>query len=133
MAVTATTANAIAQAVPAPSGGGLAFANGGQVSMSDLFPLQSGLINGTAGNDVIQAPPGDDIISGGAGNDTLLGSDGNDILDGGAGDDTLIGGTGSNTYVFGLGYGHDTVQATNFTATVTNTVQLLDGIAPGDV
>ena len=34
---------------------------------------------------------------------------GADYLDGGAGDDYLEGGDGRDTYVFGKGYGHDTI------------------------
>ncbi len=43
------------------------------------------------------------------GNDTIHGSFGNDTLDGGAGNDRLEGGDGADTYVFGKGYGQDTI------------------------
>ncbi|MEK1941384.1 MAG: calcium-binding protein [Pseudomonas sp.] len=52
---------------------------------------------------------GDNVLAGGAGNDVLEGQGGNDVLDGGTGDDILNGGEGNNTYVFGRGYGHDTI------------------------
>ena len=48
------------------------------------------------------------------GNDTIVGYRyTSDILDGGAGDDHLNGGNRGDTYVFGLGYGHDVIQETN--------------------
>ena len=40
---------------------------------------------------------------------TLTGTDHSDYMDGGAGNDTLIGGSGGDFYVFGLGYGQDTI------------------------
>ncbi len=44
------------------------------------------------------------------GDDTVMGFDVADVLDGGAGDDFLSGGNDGDTYVFGLGYGHDLVR-----------------------
>lgn len=46
-----------------------------------------------------------------SGDDNVYGFDTADILDGGAGNDTLRGNGGGDTYVFGLGYGVDTVDA----------------------
>lgn len=44
------------------------------------------------------------------GNDVLIGTGANDRLDGGAGDDRLEAGEGSDTYIFGRGYGQDTIR-----------------------
>jgi Ca2+-binding RTX toxin-like protein len=44
-----------------------------------------------------------------SGNDVVTGSDFGDILDGGAGNDYLSGRNGADTYVFGHGSGHDTI------------------------
>ena len=66
-------------------------------------------IQGDDGNDSVNGDAGDDHLVGGAGNDTLIGGVGNDRLDGGAGDDALYGDEGSDTYVFGRGYGNDTI------------------------
>jgi Ca2+-binding RTX toxin-like protein len=52
---------------------------------------------------VLQGTPGDDI---------LIGGSGSDILDGGAGNDRLEGSEGSDTYVWGTGYGNDTIHET---------------------
>jgi Ca2+-binding RTX toxin-like protein len=74
------------------------------------------IINGLAGNDVIEASglgagsiqftgnggAGDDIIIGGAGNDTLLGGDGDDVLVGGAGIDVIDGGPGDDVEIQSL-------------------------------
>ena len=59
-----------------------------------------------------------------AGDDTIYGFFRNDRLDGGAGNDYLNGGDGSDTYVFGHGYGTDTV----FDFTVNTFVSSNDAI-----
>lgn len=56
---------------------------------------------GTRFNDTLFGLGGDDLLSGDAGNDLLNGGTGNDMLYGGEGDDT---------YLFGLGYGCDTIK-----------------------
>jgi trimeric autotransporter adhesin len=43
------------------------------------------------------------------GADTILGTNYDDVLDGGAGNDILKGADGDDTYIFGRGYGQDTV------------------------
>ncbi|MEX2490603.1 MAG: calcium-binding protein [Nitrospirales bacterium] len=43
-------------------------------------------------------------------NDTIYGFSYEDVLDGGLGDDLLSGGNENDTYLFNLGYGHDTIQ-----------------------
>jgi len=45
-----------------------------------------------------------------AGDDTILGSHEADRIDGGAGNDLLKGWNGNDTYVFGRGYGQDTIE-----------------------
>ena len=66
---------------------------------------------GTDADETLTGTGGNDYLSGGAGNDTLNGQAGDDVLDGGSGNDTLNGGAGNDTYVFGRGYGNDTVNA----------------------
>jgi Ca2+-binding RTX toxin-like protein len=96
-------------------------------------PVLDGIVEGTAGADLIDAAytgdpqgdridnsdaiqtgagPQDDIVIAGAGNDTVLagegddlvyGGSGNDVINGASGDDTLIGGTGSDTVSGGSG------------------------------
>lgn len=61
------------------------------------------------GNDYLNGGNGADNLYGQAGDDQLWGNDGNDVLDGGTGNDELYGGAGNDTYVFGKGYGMDTV------------------------
>ena len=66
-------------------------------------------INGTAGNDTIDATTTvagqplptneEDTINSGAGKDTINALGGNDLINGGSGSDTMIGGAGSDTYV----------------------------------
>lgn len=64
---------------------------------------------GDAGANVLNGLAGNDVLSGGAGDDVLLGGEGSDLLSGDAGNDDLFGGQGDDTYLFGTGYGHDTI------------------------
>jgi hypothetical protein len=85
---------------------------------------------GSAGDDEVVGTSGNNVLSGRGGNDVLTGLAGNDRLDGGAGDDVLDGGTGNDTYVFGRGYGSDTVRDAGGT---TDLIQFVAGTAPSDV
>ena len=98
-------------------------------------------LSGTSGDDLIFAGSGDDVISGEsgndllfgeAGNDTIYGYSGNDILDGGAGDDILYGGYDNDTYIFGRGYGHDTIDEQNKNS-LNDKVRFKDGITADDI
>ena len=57
-------------------------------------------------------------LYGGAGNDGLMGGNGDDTLDGGTGNDWLSGGNGDDTYIFGKGYGSDTIEDWNGNSTI---------------
>jgi Ca2+-binding RTX toxin-like protein len=108
-------------------------------------------INGTAGNDLIDAthtiagqplPTNeDDVINGGNGVDTINGLNGNDTLNGGGGADTLIGGAGNDTYVVdnasdivteNSGQGTDTIQS-SVTYTLSSDVENLSLTASGNI
>jgi Ca2+-binding RTX toxin-like protein len=52
---------------------------------------------------------GNDALLGGTGNEFLYGGNGNDKLTGGAGNDYLSGGADNDTFVFGPGFGKDTI------------------------
>jgi Ca2+-binding RTX toxin-like protein len=85
----------------------------------------------------VGASTGSDELRGGDGNDHLITSNGADILDGGAGDDLLedrSGGQASTntTYVFGRGYGHDTIDVIP-SAFSASKIELLAGVDPSDV
>lgn len=132
------------------------------------FYDQSDIIHGYAGNDNINASSGDDFayggdgddiiigeagadtLVGGAGNDTMYGGsqtsqDGffgptyyNDLLDGGSGNDILEGGSGNDTYVFGKGYGNDTIHDFAYDVVGSNnagfdTIQFLSSVIPANV
>ncbi len=92
------------------------------------IPLTNGVIDGTAGDDIIDlgyigdpdgdrvdnndavlsgAAPNDDYIVAGAGNDTIDAGQGDDVIEGGLGNDRIENGTGNDT-VFG-GAGDDTL------------------------
>lgn len=76
-----------------------------------------------------------EIVIGTASGETLGGSDGKDILVGGAGDDRLEGGDDADTYLFGRGYGRDTVydRQTSFSAVDPDKVAFTVDVAPGDL
>ena len=64
---------------------------------------------GNQDNDALYGNQGNDALYGGQGNDTLYGGQGNDMLVGGVGDDVLAGNLGDDTFVFGAGFGRDTI------------------------
>ncbi len=73
-----------------------------------------------------------DEIYGGNENDYLRGGIGNDILDGQGGDDILEGSQGNDIYVFGLGYGHDTISDQDIAGN-TDTIRFREGITASDL
>ena len=91
-------------------------------------------IYGGDGNDTIRAGSNyDSVLMGEAGDDELsVGlTSGNVTLDGGVGNDRLIGTPSSflQTFVFGSGYGHDTVEGVTSRAVVSLTA----GVVPDDL
>ena len=92
----------------------------------------NGKIFGGDGNDTLTAGGGYDYLYGEGGDDTLTGGGGTNIIDGGAGNDMLTGGSGNNVYLFGKGYGNDTVNASATTEGNIDTVRLV-GLTLADV
>lgn len=98
-------------------------------SLSALITSGHNTIYGLEGNDRLYGHLGDDFLDGGTGDDTLEGSAGHDTLDGGADNDHLEGGTGDDTYIFGQGYGHDTLRDVEG----NNTIQFKEGLKVSDL
>jgi Ca2+-binding RTX toxin-like protein len=83
------------------------------------------------------------VLTGGAGNhirgtgnamDNLItGNAGNNTLDGKAGADTLTGGLGNDAYLFGTGYGEDTIRENDATAGNADAARFLAGIAADQI
>ena len=92
--------------------------------------IQDNIILGGAGNDKLYGGSGDDRLDGGTGDDYLYGGSGDDILDGGSGDDYLTDGYGNNIYIWGRGYGNDTISGE---ATEDDRVKLKDGLVASDL
>jgi Ca2+-binding RTX toxin-like protein len=100
-------------------------------------------LDGGSGDDVLQGGAGDDLIYGGDGNDHLVGGDGDDqlydytgnnIFDGGAGNDHMGGQGGNDTYVFGKGYGQDTISEWSINGNLGNDAVVLNAdVTPGEV
>jgi len=86
------------------------YIDGGAGNDAIIGGLLDDILLGGTGNDTIHAGQGNDFLIGGWGNDFLSGQDGNDVLNGSEGNDVLNGGTGSDTFIFNLGFGHDTIQ-----------------------
>ena len=96
--------------------------------------------NFTLGNGLtLSAKDIDQIVLGQAqtaGNDTIVGYDSGDTLDGGAGNDLLKGGYGNDTFVFGVGYGQDTIDDNDlypYQTSLADRVSFKTGIAQGDL
>lgn len=68
-----------------------------------------GALYGGNGNDNLNGGNRNDQLYGETGNDNLYGNDGDDVLDGAGGNDYLSGGNGNDTYIFGKGYGNDSI------------------------
>jgi Ca2+-binding RTX toxin-like protein len=95
-------------------------------NLENLTLIGTGAINGT-GN------ASSNTLTGNALANTLSGLDGTDTLDGSAGNDILDGGTAADTYVFGRGYGQDTVRDNDATTGVRDRIQFGTGIAQADL
>ena len=131
------------------------YALGSQMIEQIVFADGSTLDVAAQFNNLMTGTTGIDTLSGDVGNDTLLGLAGDDILDGGWGNDRLDGGQGNDllldtnrvmldpvrfgdnavatggqdTFVFGIGYGHDTVRAMPGLWAGEDTLELGEGIA----
>ncbi|WP_211253596.1 calcium-binding protein [Alkanindiges illinoisensis] len=88
---------------------------------------------GTEYNDNLYGDSLDNSIDGLAGDDYLVGNEGNDILDGGTGNDRLYGGSGNDTYIFGRGYGQDSIDAYDSGLNKNDKIIFKDNIAVNDV
>jgi Ca2+-binding RTX toxin-like protein len=89
-------------------------------------------LSGSAEADTMMGLGGDDVLAGGHGDDVLDGAAGNDMLYGGYTTLSSWSGAGNDTYVFGHGYGRDTVSDYDITAGNVDTVLLKD-LKAGDV
>ena len=87
---------------------------------------------GSEADDTFYGTLRDDTIRGLGGNDQIRASLGNDLLDGGEGNDYLEGYIGNDIYVFGRGYGQDSIDEQGDSSDV-DTLRLADGITPGDI
>ena len=92
-----------------------------------------GVVQGTAGVDVLIGTAASELLLGAEGDDNLDGGGGNDVLDGGAGNDLLAGHLGSDTYLFGRGSGADTIANTDTDAARDDVVELTGGLRETDI
>ena len=101
----------------------------GTNSNDSLSLSTEGVLVGGAGKDTLNGSSEDDMLIGGLGDDSLSGNGGNDILDGGEGNDYLGGGSGDDTYIFGKGYGIDTI----YDNSGLNVIKFTDNVNPKDL
>jgi Ca2+-binding RTX toxin-like protein len=89
----------------------LKFANGVDADINLVELAKTTPIDGTPNTNYMYADSNEfgSHMRGLGGTDILNGKDGNDILDGGSGNDTLNGDDGDDTYIFGFGFGEDTI------------------------
>ncbi len=66
-------------------------------------------VTGGSGADTITGNTLANTLIGGGGGDSMSGSDGGDRIEGGADNDALTGGSGNDTFVFGDGWGTDSI------------------------
>ncbi|MDX2288903.1 MAG: calcium-binding protein [Hyphomicrobiaceae bacterium] len=73
------------------------------------------------------------LSHGTAGSDTVYGAFGSDVIDGLAGSDLLRGGLGGDTYIFGLGYGLDTIDDADFTNSDVDQIVFKAGVRSSQI
>lgn len=77
-----------------------------------------------------------EAVTGSANDDELVGTNLDETLDGGAGSDILEGLMGNDTFMFGIGYGHDTINGPSGKdefVSEKDIVQLTEGLTPDDI
>ena len=92
-------------------------------SLVDRTGIENLVLTGTSATDAIGNPL----------NNKLSGNAAANRLDGGAGNDTLDGAAGDDIYVFGRGYGADTIASLDSALGKVDTLQLLTGVAPTEL
>ncbi|MBZ9665000.1 heme peroxidase [Pseudomonas sp. LMG 31766] len=93
--------------------------------------LANQIVGGT-GSDVLNGLAGDDVLEGGAGNDTLNGGEGDDLMTGGVGNDTYVVDSVGDQVVEGVGAGTDTVRTTLASYTLGDNLEHLTFIGAGN-
>ena len=104
------------------------FADGTKWVKDDITAILK-VVSGTDANDNLGTVYESSELYGYGGNDTINGSSGQDILDGGAGNDYLRGGSGDDTYIFGKGYGIDTI----YDNSGLNVIKFTDNVNPNEL
>lgn len=88
---------------------------------------------GEDGADYVRGGAGDDVLTGNSGDDRLYGDEGLDWLDDMQGNDLLDGGSGNDTYVFGRGYGQDTINSNDVSTTKLDVIRMNSDVTQADL
>ena len=119
----------------------LRFADGTELGVGDVDGLvklsgsemDEAIIAATSSDSELCGFAGSDSLYGNAGCDILRGGDGDDLLDGGAGNDYLFGGTGNDSYLYGISYGNDVIDAGVLDDAGNDIIQFGAGISANDI
>ncbi|MBM4324602.1 MAG: hypothetical protein FJ115_13665, partial [Deltaproteobacteria bacterium] len=97
-------------------------------NVENLTLTGSSAVNGTGNelNNTLTGNSGANTLTGNAGNDTIKAGAGPDTLDGGPGNDSLEGSTGNDLYLFGRGYGQDSINDYDTTTGNSDKVKFFD-------
>jgi trimeric autotransporter adhesin len=98
---------------------------------NSLAANATGIVFGSAEDDVLSGGALSDDIRGYAGNDFLSGGAGDNLLDGGLGEDFLIGGDGNDTFIYRHGDGTDLI--VDSSVSTVDTLRFDAGIASSDL
>ena len=88
---------------------GLGVNNWGEVLTNERESLNDLILQSFSPREIVLNSSNLSSFEGTSGNDILTGTEQDDIFDGKAGNDKMIGKLGNDTYIFGKGYGQDTV------------------------
>lgn len=110
---------------------------GGVTTRLDEFKVKSFIAGGnptglTDKAEIVLAGDGNDRLFERGNDDHIYGSSGDDLISGGAGNDVLAGESGADTYVFGRGYGSDTIGDYAENGIQCDTVRM-PGLNPADI
>jgi Ca2+-binding RTX toxin-like protein len=130
-----TLTNYFANGVPTGNASEIVLDDGSTISLAQIdqalaaSPLVTGTTIQLVSYGVLITLPGDgaDTLIGNSSAETLTGSANSDMLEAGTGNELLSGGTGSENYVFGSGFGQDTVVANGSAA--SNTITFVNATA----
>ena len=107
----------------------------------DGYSYQNDILTANDNDNSIKTYSGDDVVYALGGNDTIDTGEGDDIIDPGTGNDVMQDLQGNDVYIFGRGYGHDTIYdgrvGSYYDSPVDggnrDKINILPGVSPSDI